>query len=38
MLTGAERKAFRKAVLAAFDYEGLKQALAEAPNVPFPTM
>jgi hypothetical protein len=32
MLTGAERKAFRKAVLAAFDYEGLKQALAEAPN------
>ena len=31
-LTGAERKALRKAVLAAFDYEGLKQALAEAPN------
>jgi hypothetical protein len=27
-----KRKAFRKAVLAAFDYEGLKQALAEAPN------
>jgi hypothetical protein len=32
MLTGAERKALREAVLTAFDYEGLKQALVEAAN------
>jgi hypothetical protein len=30
MLTGAERRTLREAVIAAFDYEGLKQALFEA--------
>jgi hypothetical protein len=32
MLTGAERKTLRDAILAAFDYEPLKQTLAEAQN------